>query len=151
MTVRDLIDSPIGTLEATWTEAGICSLSMQQTSDAPLREHNELRTQLAQYFACQRRSFDLALAPADRAPFTTAVHSALETIDYGETISYMELAARAGSPQAVRAAGSACRANPLLILIPCHRVLRADGSLGGYAGGLQAKRFLLDLEQGQKS
>ena len=68
-------------------------------------------------------------------------------MDYGTTVSYTELATAAGRPRAVRAAGSACATNPIPIVIPCHRVLRSDGSLGGYGGGLPAKRALLDLEQ----
>lgn len=151
MIYRDLIDSPIGTLEATWSGGGIHTLSLNPASDAPLKEHPHLRTELAEYFDGTRRSFDVPLAPGGRTTFTTAIHTALTEIGYGETISYAQLAERVGSPHAVRAAGSACGSNPLLILIPCHRVLRSDGGLGGYAGGLPAKQFLLDLESGQKS
>ena len=71
----------------------------------------------------------------------------LPTIAYGHTVSYTELATLAGRPAAIRAVGTACATNPLPVVVPCHRVLRSDGSLGGYLGGLEAKRTLLDLER----
>lgn len=99
--------------------------------------------QLAEYFAGRRREFDLPLNPAP----TTEFRAQLDTIGYGEISSYGELAAAVGRPAATRAVGTACGANPLPIIRPCHRVLRSDGTLGGYAGGLDIKRFLLTLEE----
>ncbi|MDK8472173.1 methylated-DNA--[protein]-cysteine S-methyltransferase [Corynebacterium accolens] len=103
--------------------------------------------QLTEYFARRRREFDLPLNPAPTTEFRAQIHAQLDTIGYGEISSYGELAAAVGRPAATRAVGTACGANPLPIIRPCHRVLRSDGSLGGYAGGLDIKRFLLTLEE----
>lgn len=103
--------------------------------------------QLAEYFAGTRREFELPLNPAPTTEFRTLIHAQLDTIGYGEVASYGELAVAVGRPAATRAVGTACGANPLPIIRPCHRVLRSDGSLGGYAGGLDIKRFLLTLEE----
>ncbi len=102
--------------------------------------------QLGEYFAGRRREFDLALAPQGTA-FQRTVWQALTGIPYGETVSYGELARRIGSPQASRAVGLANGANPLPIVVPCHRVIGADGSLTGFGGGLEIKRKLLALER----
>lgn len=101
--------------------------------------------QLQEYFAGRRRTFDLPLAPTGTA-FQRAVWRALEDIPYGRTESYGTLADRVGRPRAVRAVGAANGRNPISIIVPCHRVIGADGSLTGYGGGLDAKRFLLALE-----
>ena len=101
--------------------------------------------QLDEYFAGTRREFDLPLAP-DGTPFQLRVWQALQTIPYGGTWSYRELAAAVGNVQAVRAVGLANGRNPLPIVIPCHRVIGSDGSLTGYGGGLPTKRSLLALE-----
>lgn len=93
-----------------------------------------------------RREFDLPLAPRG-TPFQQAVWQQLLRIPYGEVRTYGQLAAALGKPGASRAVGSACRRNPLCILIPCHRVVGADGSLTGYAGGLDIKEYLLELEK----
>lgn len=103
--------------------------------------------QLSEYFAGRRREFELPLNPAPTTEFRALIHAQLDTIGYGEVSSYGELAAAVGRPAATRAVGTACGANPLPIIRPCHRVLRSDGSLGGYAGGLDIKRFLLTLEE----
>jgi methylated-DNA-[protein]-cysteine S-methyltransferase len=103
--------------------------------------------QLEEYFAGQRQVFDLPLAP-EGTVFQRAVWQALTRIPYGETISYGELARRIGKPQASRAVGLANGANPLPIVVPCHRVIGADGSLTGFGGGLDIKRKLLALECG---
>jgi methylated-DNA-[protein]-cysteine S-methyltransferase len=104
------------------------------------------RAQLEEYFAGARTSFDLPLAPAG-TPFRQVVWEELQRIGYGETTTYAALAARIGRPSAVRATGAANGANPISIIIPCHRVIGSNGSLTGYGGGIDAKRFLLDLEQ----
>lgn len=102
--------------------------------------------ELADYFAGERTAFDLPLAPAG-TPFQRSVWAAIADVRYGETIAYRDLAARVGRPQGVRAAGAATGRNPLSIVIPCHRIVGADGALTGYAGGLVRKRSLLELER----
>ncbi|HEY7818820.1 MAG TPA: methylated-DNA--[protein]-cysteine S-methyltransferase [Vicinamibacteria bacterium] len=106
-----------------------------------LRAGEELRS----YFEGRRRTFSLPLAPVG-TPFQKRVWTVLREIPYGETVSYTELARRAGRPHAVRAAGAANGRNPISILIPCHRVVGKGGSLTGYGGGLGRKRALLELE-----
>lgn len=105
-------------------------------------------TQLAEYFAGRRRSFDLPLAPRG-TEFQHIVWAALTRIPYGATLSYGELARQIGRPHASRAVGLANGANPLPIIVPCHRVIGADGSLTGFGGGLEVKRTLLALERAQ--
>jgi methylated-DNA-[protein]-cysteine S-methyltransferase len=102
--------------------------------------------QLAAYFAGELTSFDLPLAPSG-TPFQQRVWLALRAIPYARTVSYGELAAGLGAPRASRAVGLANGRNPISIVVPCHRVVGTDGSLTGYGGGLERKRFLLDLEQ----
>ena len=108
----------------------------------------DARRQLTEYFAGERTSFDLPLRPAG-APFQLRVWDALLRIPYGETASYGELARELGHPTAARAVGAANGRNPIAIVVPCHRVIGANGSLTGYAGGLECKRALLDLEVGR--
>ena len=103
--------------------------------------------QLEEYFAGRRRRFDLPLDLRLAHGFRRQVLEELQDVAYGTTVSYSDLARAAGSPRAVRAVGSACATNPIPIVIPCHRVLRHDGSLGGYGGGVEVKRALLELEQ----
>jgi methylated-DNA-[protein]-cysteine S-methyltransferase len=100
---------------------------------------------LERYFAGRLREFELALAPVG-TPFQKRVWAELVRIPYGVTIGYAELARRLGAPRAVRAVGGANGANPIPILVPCHRVIGSDGSLTGFAGGLERKRALLELE-----
>ena len=106
----------------------------------------EARRQLTEYFAGTRRDFALPLA-AGGTPFQQRVWEALRRIPYGETISYGELARRIGQPTASRAVGAANGRNPIAIVVPCHRVIGADGTLIGYGGGLPVKEALLSLEQ----
>lgn len=103
--------------------------------------------QLAAYFAGQLTAFDLPLAPAG-TQFQQRVWAALQTIPYGQTWTYGQLAAKIGNAAAIRAVGLANGKNPIALVIPCHRVIGSDGSLTGYGGGLDRKRFLLDLESG---
>jgi methylated-DNA-[protein]-cysteine S-methyltransferase len=105
----------------------------------------EVRTQLAEYSAGERRSFAFPLAPRG-TEFERRVWQALTEIPYGETRSYAEIARAIGRPAACRAVGRANGRNPIALVIPCHRVIGSDGSLTGYGGGLELKRFLLDLE-----
>lgn len=157
-----LIDSPLGPLRLQASPRGLSRVEFTATGalqeavsrvdegGAEKRSADVLdaaQAQLAEYFAGRRRSFELPLDPPGTTNFRAAVHAQLTEIGYGETVTYRDVAKRLGRPGATRAVGSACGANPLLIVRPCHRVLRSDGGLGGYAGGLDAKRFLLTLEE----
>jgi methylated-DNA-[protein]-cysteine S-methyltransferase len=107
-----------------------------------------VRRQIGEYFAGRRRGFELALAPGG-TPFQQRVWAALAAIPYGQTVSYGELAARLGAPRSARAVGRACGANPVCLLVPCHRVVGADGSLTGFAFGARLKARLLAREGGK--
>ena len=109
---------------------------------APL---HQARRELAEYFAGERRRFETPLAP-EGTPFQHAIWRAISTVGFGSTITYAEVASRAGFPGNARAAGAATGRNPLTIIVPCHRIVGSDGSLTGYAGGLDRKRALLALE-----
>jgi len=111
--------------------------------DEPFRQ---VRRQLTEYFEGTRKVFDLPLAP-DATPFQARVLEALAEIPYGETRSYRDVAVAVGNPKAVRAVGGVNGSNPIPIVIPCHRVIGSDGTLTGFGGGLDTKRFLLDLER----
>lgn len=140
------IKTPIGplTLEADENAVTAIRFSAGGAQDAsPLLDAAE--AQLREYFAGARRTFDLPLAPHGTA-FQRRVWAALRTIPYGETRTYGELAAAIDSPNASRAVGMANHRNPIPIIIPCHRVIGANGTLTGYAGGLEIKRRLLALE-----
>jgi methylated-DNA-[protein]-cysteine S-methyltransferase len=129
-----------------WDEGELARLGLSAAepgTNAPLAAGAR---QLEEYFAGKRARFDLPLDPAGTA-FQRAVWAQLERIPYGSTWSYRELAARVGNPGASRAVGAANGSNPLCIFIPCHRVVRASGELGGYAGGEERKAFLLELER----
>lgn len=115
----------------------------RQVVDAVL---DAARHQLDEYFSARRTAFDLPLAPAG-TPFQRRVWDALLKIPFGETRSYSDIARAIGQPTATRAVGAANGANPIAIVVPCHRVVGADGSLIGFGGGLDRKRFLLRLEQ----
>ena len=105
-----------------------------------------VQQQLSEYFAGTRRAFDIPLAPEGTA-FQLKCWEGLRSIPYAKTCTYKDIAAFAGNPKAVRAVGGANHANPICIVIPCHRVIGSDGSLTGFGGGLAAKAFLLNLEQ----
>lgn len=145
------IDTPIGALTALVDEAGALARLLFPHQPAPADAAPDdargaaVAAQLAEYFRGERRSFDLALAPAG-TPFQRAVWDELQRIPYGGTVSYRALAERVGRPKASRAVGRANATNPLPIVVPCHRVIGADGSPTGYAGGIGAKTTLLALE-----
>ena len=151
------IDSPLGSLLAVRNDDGLAGLYLP-TGKRPQRPYpswvrddtafDDVRTQLAEYFAGDRQAFDLPLAASGTA-FQQRVWTALREIPYGQTTSYGKIAASIGLPDAARAVGVANGQNPLPIIVPCHRVIGADGSLTGYGGGLAAKRWLLDLEANQ--
>ncbi|HYI11089.1 MAG TPA: methylated-DNA--[protein]-cysteine S-methyltransferase [Thermoanaerobaculia bacterium] len=111
----------------------------------PGTDASSLATELTEYFAGKRKMFTIPLAPRG-TPFQLAVWNELLRIPYGSTISYAELARRIGKPSAVRAVGAANGANPIPVIIPCHRVIGANGTLTGYGGGLERKQWLLALE-----
>ncbi len=156
------VDSPLGPLLVAATEAGVVRVAFDREGpDAVLQSLADrvgprvLRTpkrldpvarQLDEYFAGTRRSFDVPLDRRLSRGFRRSVQDHLSEIGYGRTESYAQVAAATGSPRAVRAVGSACSTNPLPVVVPCHRVLRSDGSLGGYIGGLEAKHALLAME-----
>jgi methylated-DNA-[protein]-cysteine S-methyltransferase len=151
------IDSPIGellllgdghALHGLYMQGGrkpIAIASAWERAEAPFAP---LATQLEEYFAGRRETFDVPLQ-MHGTPFERRVWSALREIPYGETISYGELASRIGQPTGARAVGLANGRNPIAVVVPCHRVIGADGSLTGYGGGLERKRILLELERGQ--
>ncbi|HHX71501.1 MAG TPA: methylated-DNA--[protein]-cysteine S-methyltransferase [Clostridiales bacterium] len=146
-----LMPSPLGTLCIEEKDNAITRLLFQneiepsmQTAPTPLLE--EAQKQLSGYFAGERKAFSLPLAPKG-TPFQQTVWQALLAIPYGETRSYAEIARAVEKPKAFRAVGMANNRNPIPILIPCHRVIGADGSLVGYGGGLSVKQALLALER----
>ena len=148
------IDSPIGQLLLAGDEDGLKFIGFPEGKGKvavdTAWEHkadsfSDAKSQLLEYFQGRRHAFDLKLAPSG-TDFQLAVLAALQTIPSGETRSYLDIAKQIGRPKAVRAVGAANGRNPLPIVIPCHRVIGADGSLTGFGGGLEAKRFLLELE-----
>lgn len=144
-----IVSSPLGPLGITEENGFITRVSFG-AEDSRLQEDTPLlrraAQELAEYFAGSRKMFDLPLLAAG-TPFRQQVWRELCKIPYGQTCSYAELARRVGNPSACRAVGGANHHNPIVILIPCHRVVGADGSLTGYGGGMNRKQFLLALEQ----
>lgn len=149
-----LMETPLGPLMVAESERGVARIAFTQADD-PLRpgadwRQGALRTpavrQLEEYFAGRRQTFAFDLDPQG-TPFQLEVWRALMEIPYGETWSYGQLARRLGRPNASRAVGAANGRNPLPVVVPCHRVIGANGSLTGYAGGLRFKQGLLELEQ----
>jgi len=151
------LDTPIGTLLIAGDADAVLQITFPSRGRAAKAEAGwvesqrgpvgEAIRQLREYFAGKRTGFDLPLAPRG-TEFQRSVWRQLQEIPYGETISYGELARRVGNPKASRAVGSANGANPLPIVIPCHRVIAGNGTLGGFGGGLPMKQTLLALEQG---
>ncbi|MCS7478690.1 methylated-DNA--[protein]-cysteine S-methyltransferase [Umezawaea endophytica] len=156
------IDSPIGGLLLAATSEGLLRVAFEREDQdavlaalatavsprilaAPARLDPVAR-QLDEYFTRRRRTFDVPLDLRLTKGFRRAVLAHLAVIPYGRTESYAEVAAAAGSPRAVRAVGTACATNPLPLVVPCHRVVRSDGTSGNYRGGEEAKRDLLALE-----
>ncbi len=156
------IDTPVGPLLIAATERGLIRVAygredhdavLQTLADkvsprilhAPARLDTVAR-QLDEYFTRRRRTFDVPLDWRLSAGFRGTVLHHLPEIGYGHTASYATVATLAGNPKAVRAVGTACATNPLPVVVPCHRVVRSDGAIGNYLGGVEAKRFLLTLE-----
>lgn len=156
------IDTPVGSLLLAATDLGLVRVAfanedhdvvLQTLADevgprilhVPTRLDDTAR-QLDEYFGGRRRDFDVTLDWRLSKGFRSAVLHALPRIGYGHTASYAAVARLVGNPKAVRAVGSACATNPLPVVVPCHRVVRSDGAMGGYLGGIEAKRTLLTLE-----
>lgn len=149
-------ESPLGPVVAVACEDGLTNVDfvgakyekpigrdwVEDPAYAPLRA---CREQLAEYFAGTRTTFELPLA-AEGSAFQQRVWREISAVPYGKTITYAELAKRAGAPGQARAAGAATGRNPLGVIVPCHRIMGSNGSLTGYAGGLERKRGLLELE-----
>ncbi|MGH8427322.1 MAG: methylated-DNA--[protein]-cysteine S-methyltransferase [Gammaproteobacteria bacterium] len=151
------MESPVGSLLLTADDAALTGIYFEDGHDRPVigsdwkerPTHPVLKTakrQLDEYFAGRRKTFDLPLA-SNGTPFQRDVWRALRDIPYGKTQSYGDIARRIGRPKAVRAVGAANGANPLPVIVPCHRVIGSNGTLTGYGGGLPRKRKLLALEQ----
>ena len=156
------VDSPVGRLLLAATDTGLVRVAYEREghdqvlveladriSPRILEHHKRLDAaarELDEYFAGDRQTFDLELDWQLTAGFRSSVLRHLPDIEYGHTASYATVAELAGSPKAVRAVGSACANNPLPVVVPCHRVVRSDGSIGGYLGGPEAKQALLELE-----
>lgn len=156
MTSYARFETPLGLLIAVCNDGGLTGLYFHDEKhavaiqpdwreEASARPLADCRRQLDEYFAGRRRTFDVVLA-AEGTEFQKRVWNQIARIPYGETITYSELARRAGSPGSSRAAGAATGRNPISILVPCHRVVGSDGSLTGYAGGLPRKTRLLEIE-----
>lgn len=154
-------ESPMGKMLIVATDRGLSGLYFvdqkyyRQVGRGWLRgdRHKVVREtarELTEYFAGARKEFDIGLA-AEGTPFQARIWNAISSVKYGDSITYSELARRAGHPEAVRAAGTATGRNPIAIIVPCHRIVGSDGSLTGYAGGLDRKRTLRDLEGGTRS
>jgi methylated-DNA-[protein]-cysteine S-methyltransferase len=148
--------TPLGSLFATAVGGALTGIYYEGGTHAPEISHDwredpdaapfrECARQLGEYLEGRRKGFELPLAP-EGSDFQRRVWIEIARIPYGETITYAELAARAGAPGAARAAGAATGRNPLSIVVPCHRVIGTDGSLTGYAGGLGRKTRLLEIE-----
>ena len=160
--VYRMVDSPVGPLLLAATERGLVRVAFEREDFDTVVETlasrlgsrilrgtarlDEAAREVEEYFTGHRRHFDLELDRSLSAGFRLEVQRYLPHINYGQTLSYAQVADSVGNPQAVRAVGSACARNPLPIVVPCHRVVRTDGSLGGYIGGLEAKKALLGLE-----
>ncbi len=144
------VDSPMGPVSILSDGVAVVGVffgplpaGIGEGTDAVLEQ---ARVEMEQYFAGQRKDFTVGLAPRG-TDFQQRVWKALQRIPYGQTRTYAEIAAQVGNPKAARAVGMANNCNPIGIIIPCHRVIGADGTLTGYAGGLHFKQFLLDLER----
>lgn len=155
----DIVDSPIGELLVAASDRGVASIWFDPAADLDRlariggpgvlrspRSVDHARRELDEYFAGKRRSFDLRLDLRALPPFTLEVLGELARVPYGETTTYGDLAQRVGRPRAARAVGTVMNRNRIPIVLPCHRVVGATGSLTGYAGGLDRKETLLELE-----
>ena len=145
-----LYNSPIGVLKISEDNGKIIGLYPNQKEKGGQEQHSELLKeacrQLDEYFQGKRKQFDLPINYKG-TPFQEKVWRELQNIPYGETRSYEDIAIKIGSPKAVRAVGQANNRNPILLLIPCHRVIQKNGDISGFACGIKTKKYLLDLEK----
>ena len=144
-------ETPIGRLTIAAENGFITNIffSGEEPPDNPICADEVVmsaKKQIEEYFSGKRKVFDLPLITIDTATFGGRVRKAMLEIPFGKTVTYGDLAARAGNPKAARAAGSACNRNPIPIIIPCHRVVGKNGNLTGFRGGLDIKRKLLEVE-----
>lgn len=151
MTYSNLcIISPMGLLLLSANDQALLSIKFDVQETFPTETDNsilvETKKQLSQYFSAERRDFDLPLQPQGTR-FQMDVWRALQRIGYGQTATYSDIAQKIGNPKAVRAVGGANNKNPIPIIIPCHRIIGKDGTMTGYAGGLDRKKWLLMFEQ----
>lgn len=151
---RDYLKTPIGVLRIETEKDKIREIYVlrdgEHISDEPCAKEplmEEAKRQLEEYFEGRRQDFELELDFERGSEFQQRVWKALTQIPYGETMSYGQVAKAAGSPKGARACGNAVGANPFLIVVPCHRVIKGDGTIGGFSSGLDKKRVLLDLEE----
>lgn len=145
----DYILTPVGVLKIIANTSGLLSVKFVKaiTDDINVNDHTlACVTQLAEYFKGKRREFDLSLANTG-TDFQTAVWQQLTAVPFGQTASYQDIANNISNPNAARAVGSANGKNPILIIVPCHRVIGTDGSLTGYVGGINTKLWLLQHEE----
>jgi methylated-DNA-[protein]-cysteine S-methyltransferase len=155
MLAYDEFESPQGTMILTATAKGLAGVYFKGQKHFPKQRDwqrdprnallNQAKRELAEYFAGKRTHFSVALDPQG-TPFQRSVWKQIAKVGFGKTLTYGELAKRAGHPGSARAAGAATGRNPLSVIVPCHRIMGSDGSLTGYAGGLGRKRALLALE-----
>lgn len=159
-----VVDSPLGPLWIAVGPKGVLAIHYGAEPDAhelarivrtygpgvlpDTRRTDPIARQLDQYWTGRRRAFDVPVDLSPLTPFQRRILGATRRVAFGEVSTYAKVAAQAGSERASRAAGQALGSNPIPIVVPCHRILASDGSLGGYAGGLEAKRRLLSLERG---
>ncbi|MEZ5471709.1 MAG: methylated-DNA--[protein]-cysteine S-methyltransferase [Marinicella sp.] len=144
----EYLESPIGLIEITATDMGICGVYFIENSQHDYRPNHITalcRNQLQEYFSGNRKTFDLPLDQKG-TQFQKDVWHQLLTINYGKTATYGDISQKIGNPKAVRAVGAANGKNPISIIVPCHRVIGANGTLTGYAGGLNRKKWLLQHE-----
>ena len=145
-----IVQTPLGGMELVSDGTALVRACFVEQTDTGTSETDEIEQlaaqQLREYFDGQRTEFTVPLKPSG-TPFQRMVWEQLEHIPYGQTISYGEVAAAIGKPQAARAVGMACGRNPIWIFLPCHRVVGRNGELTGYAGGLMRKRWLIDWER----
>jgi len=148
-TYYDLLESPVGRLYLTFIATMLTDVSFEKPKEIPLKKTRYsglVKKELTEYFEKGRREFTFKTDFVEGTVFEKLVWNALKEIPYGETRTYKWMAEKIGSPRAFRAVGNALGKNPLPLIFPCHRIIESDGSLGGYTGGTEVKRRLLEIE-----
>lgn len=147
--MQQVINSPLGNILLSWSSEGITELHFTSEALSDLTDsspYHQANQQLQEYFDGSRRDFNLPLNPSG-TPFQKKIWDELRRLNYGEACTYQELARRLEAPKSVRAVAAAIAKNPILLLIPCHRVLGKNGTLTGFSGALWRKKYLLEHEQ----